>query len=55
MKNFTFKAPYFSNPENAVKIASRMGWMPEQDSYSITITYPEEDFPLVEFIFDYFM
>ncbi|MCM1323945.1 MAG: hypothetical protein NC218_07275 [Acetobacter sp.] len=55
MKNYTFEKRAFVNPEYAVKIASRMGWMPEEDSDAFTITVPNEDWPLVEFIFEYFM
>lgn len=55
MKSYTFQNRYFTEPEEAVEIASRMGWMPEVDSDIFTITCPEEDAPLVEFIFDYFM
>ncbi len=55
MKNYTFPINYFAHPEDAIKICSRMGWAPEQDSDSFTITYLDTDTPLVEFIFDYFM
>lgn len=55
MKNYTFTLRYFANPDDAIKIATRMGWNPERDSDSFTITYPDEDAALVEFIFDYFM
>ena len=55
MKTYTFYTKHFANPEDAIKIATRMGWAPEQNDDGFTITFPEEDYPLVEFIFEYFM
>ena len=61
MKQDTFLTYQFSNPEAAIEVAKRMGWAPEQtfdfdEGVNIfTITYKEEDFPRVEFIFNGFM
>lgn len=55
MKHFAFKTIDFSSPENAIKVCSRMGWMPENDGENFIITFPDEDAELVEFIFEYFM
>lgn len=57
MKYFTLEKRFFAEGEikNAVKIATRMGWMPEEDSDTFTVAVPEEDLPLFDFIFDYFM
>lgn len=45
MKNFTIDTTAFITEfvDALEKIFSRMGWMPERDSDSITITVPCED------------
>lgn len=55
MTYYTLKASDFKNPEDAIKICSRMGWALEQDSNEIKTTIPNEDANLFEFIFDYFI
>lgn len=54
MKNYTFKVKNFVDPDNAIEVAARMGWMPECDGDSFTITFPNEDFLLVDFVFNSF-
>lgn len=55
MKEYSFKEKDFSNPGHAIEISMRMGWKPRVFQGTITITYPETDHELVEFIFSYFM
>ncbi len=55
MKIFKLATRNFIDPEEAVTICKRMGWMPEVDSDTITATVPEEDLKMFELIFDYFL
>lgn len=55
MRNYTFHVKDFANIEDVIKIVSRMGWESELTSDILTITYPEEDINLADFIFGYWV